>query len=137
MKNKFQTLIKIFFFFFHACKSLMGLKLVNIFSGNNLSRPYDSHPGMAYHTGFLSRMGNSRLPPYPHPTTIQPLAQLKQAMSFPLTGGTKPLSPSGNDRQSKRKSSVSETVCVSSAFAPPRAWLVGSPSLTRDKRGNE
>ncbi|KAG8172150.1 hypothetical protein JTE90_028295, partial [Oedothorax gibbosus] len=105
-------------------------------SSSTLSRPYDSHPGMAYHTSFVNRMGNSRLPPYPHPTTILPLAQLKQCLSFPLTGGGKPLSPSGSDRHSKRKSSTttSESVCVSSAFAPPRAWLVGSPSLTRDKR---
>ncbi|XP_035218906.1 breast carcinoma-amplified sequence 3-like isoform X2 [Stegodyphus dumicola] len=103
-------------------------------STSSLSRAYDSHPGMAYHTSSLSRMGNSRLPPYPHPTTIQPLAQLKQAITFPLTSAAKPKSPSGKDRVYKRNSSASEIVCVSSAFAPARAWLVGSPSLTRDKR---
>ncbi|GBM40158.1 Breast carcinoma-amplified sequence 3 [Araneus ventricosus] len=103
-------------------------------SGSNLSRAYDSHPSMAYQTSFLSRMGNSRLPPYPHPTTIQPLAQLKQALSLGLSAGaSKPRSP-GKDRLSKRKSSASEIVCISSTFAPARAWLVGSPSLTRDKR---
>ncbi|GFQ86578.1 breast carcinoma-amplified sequence 3 homolog [Trichonephila clavata] len=103
-------------------------------SGSNLSRAYDTHPSMAYQTSFLSRMGNSRLPPYPHPTTIQPLAQLKQALSLALSSGaSKPRSP-GKDRLTKRKSSASDIVCISSAFAPPRAWLVGSPSLTRDKR---
>ncbi|XP_055940994.1 BCAS3 microtubule associated cell migration factor-like [Argiope bruennichi] len=103
-------------------------------SGSNLTRAYDAHPSMAYQTSFLSRMGNSRLPPYPHPTTIQPLAQLKQALSLGLSAGaSKPRSP-GKDRLSKRKSSTSEIVCISSAFAPARAWLVGSPSLTRDKR---
>ncbi|GFU24871.1 breast carcinoma-amplified sequence 3 homolog [Nephila pilipes] len=103
-------------------------------SGSNLSRAYDTHPSMAYQTSFLSRMGNSRLPPYPHPTTIQPLAQLKQALSLALsTGASKPRSP-GKDRLTKRKSSASDIVCISSVFAPPRAWLVGSPSLTRDKR---
>ncbi|GIX68121.1 breast carcinoma-amplified sequence 3 homolog [Caerostris extrusa] len=103
-------------------------------SASNLSRAYDTHPSMAYQTGFLSRMGNSRLPPYPHPTTIQPLAQLKQALSLALSAGaSKPRSP-GKDRLNKRKSSGSEIVCISTAFAPPRAWLVGSPSLTRDKR---
>lgn len=80
-------------------------------------------------------MSNSRLPPFPHPTTIQPLAQLKQALSFPLTSAAKPKSP-GKDRLYKRNSTASEIVCVSSAFAPARAWLVGSPSLTRDKRGS-
>ncbi|KFM78155.1 Breast carcinoma-amplified sequence 3-like protein, partial [Stegodyphus mimosarum] len=102
-------------------------------SSSSLSRAYDSHPGMAYHASSLSRMGNSRLPPYPHPTTIQPLAQLKQAVTFPLTSAAKPKSP-GKDRVYKKNSSASEIVCVSSAFAAARAWLVGSPSLTRDKR---
>ncbi|XP_054711123.1 BCAS3 microtubule associated cell migration factor-like [Uloborus diversus] len=103
-------------------------------SCSSLSRPYDSHPSMAYNSSSLSRMGNSRLPPYPHPTTIQPLAQLRHGLAFPLTSAAKPKSPSGKDRIYKKNSTASEIVCVSSAFAPARAWLVGSPSLTRDKR---
>ncbi|XP_042899479.1 BCAS3 microtubule associated cell migration factor isoform X2 [Parasteatoda tepidariorum] len=102
-------------------------------SASNLARAYDTHPSMAYQTGVMSRMGNSRLPPYPHPTTIQPLAQLKQVITFPLAGGAAPKSP-GKEKTYKRNSLSSEIMCVSSAFAPPRAWLVGSPSLTRDKR---
>lgn len=89
---------------------------------------------MAYQTSVMSRMGNSRLPPYPHPTTIQPLAQLKQVITFPLAGGATPKSP-GKEKTYKRNSLSSEIMCVSTVFAPPRAWLVGSPSLTRDKRG--
>lgn len=103
-------------------------------SGSSSGRVYDSHPSVPYHSTNISRMGNARLPPYPHPTTVTPAAQLKQSLAFPLTTSGKPKSPSVKDKTCRRTSSGSENVCLATAFAPARAWLVGSPSLTRDKR---
>lgn len=87
----------------------------------------------------MGRMGNPRLPPYPHPTTIHPLAQLKQPLSISVPGissNSGPKSPTSKGRRSSSTAQVVETVSVTATFGPPRAWLVGSPNLNREKIGN-
>lgn len=106
-------------------------------SGMVPSRSYDTHPSLPYHTTLLGRMGNPRLPPYPHPTTVLPLAQLKQPLSISVPGisnSSGPKSPTSKGRRSSTGGQTNENINVVAVFAPPRAWLVGSPSLNREKR---
>ncbi|XP_066992105.2 breast carcinoma-amplified sequence 3 homolog [Anabrus simplex] len=93
---------------------------------------------------------NPRLPPYPHPTVIAPLAQIRQPMTHPLLSGVAPLSPNTVSQQAYhrnpparalgRSQSLSDEgipggvvpLRMATCFAPPRAWLVGSPTVPRD-----
>uniref|UniRef100_T1J6D8 BCAS3 microtubule associated cell migration factor n=1 Tax=Strigamia maritima TaxID=126957 RepID=T1J6D8_STRMM len=95
---------------------------------------YDARENVPYHNTVCGRMGNPRLPPYPQPTYVQALAQIRQPLTFTNIGNSLSKSPPTKGRGSFSNNS-SESVRVVSVFALPRAWLVGSPSIARDKGG--
>ncbi|KAK7865422.1 hypothetical protein R5R35_012788 [Gryllus longicercus] len=92
---------------------------------------------------------NPRLPPYPHPTVIHPLAQIRQPITHILSGMT-PVSPTVFSQQTYhrnpsarmigRSQSVSDEgssgcglpLRVTACFAAPRAWIVSSPTVPRE-----
>lgn len=100
----------------------------------SMVRTCDSHPSVLYQTTVSGRMGNPRLPPYPHPLTISALAQVRQPHTFPLPSTSQSKNSPGKDRSGRRSSGSLDSMNVVAMFAPPRAWLVGSPNLARDKR---
>lgn len=87
---------------------------------------------------------NPRLPPYPHPTVVQPLAQIRQPGLYPSSAPTSPspvqpqLQQQGYSRNPplrRNHSSASEDIIplrVAACFAAPRAWLVASPTISRE-----
>ncbi|KAH7957216.1 hypothetical protein HPB52_016176 [Rhipicephalus sanguineus] len=76
--------------------------------------------------GSLRRLG-------PQPTLVSPLAQIKQGTAFSVAGiGAPQNSPPRGRRPSGP--ATKEAFSIAAAFAPPRAWLVGSPSTSRDKK---
>ncbi|XP_012279625.1 breast carcinoma-amplified sequence 3 homolog isoform X2 [Orussus abietinus] len=65
---------------------------------------------------------NPRLPPYPHPTILHPLAQIRQPSS--LSHNTAQIQPRPQQRQrlhSDDGGSLPLKICA--CFAPPRAWI--------------
>ncbi|XP_042237211.1 BCAS3 microtubule associated cell migration factor-like isoform X3 [Homarus americanus] len=90
---------------------------------------FEVSPNLAY--------PNPRYPPYPSPTIIKPLVQLRQPLLQNLIGtmGTGP-SPSRSPPSSKspRSPSGDDIIKVASLFGSPRGWLAGSPTVPRDKQ---
>ena len=89
-----------------------------------------------------NNISNPRLPPYPHPTMLIPLAQIKHALSIPGLGGSNTGPGSGAGTGSKASSrSMTQTrldrLCVVTCFAPSRGWVCSSPGLMREKPGNK
>ncbi|XP_047110731.1 breast carcinoma-amplified sequence 3 homolog [Schistocerca piceifrons] len=98
---------------------------------------------------------NPRLPPYPHPTTVQPLAQVRQpsglhpssAPASPLPIGPQQTQHHQQHQQQgygrnplvRRTHSASSDdgipLRVAACFAPPRAWLAASPTGARENPG--
>ena len=77
---------------------------------------------------------NPRLPPYPHPTTVYPLIQIRQNLAIPgivsaASVGVK------NSRPTSQGACAVESVCVAACFAATRGWVAGSPSLSKDRTG--
>lgn len=107
------------------------------YTGVHIGRTYDSHPSIPYHSTMTGRMGNPRLPPYPHPTVVSPLAQIRQSTpfaGFTCSGGTR--SPPTKTTKGSSSRTGNETVNVAAVFAPPRSWIIGSPGITKDKNGS-
>ncbi|XP_058788982.1 breast carcinoma-amplified sequence 3 homolog isoform X2 [Phymastichus coffea] len=76
--------------------------------------------------------GNPRLPPYPHPTVVHPLAQLRQPASLSHAASQ------AQTRQQPRQCHASEDsgfgqVKLCACFAPPRAWLCSQREPTVNK----
>lgn len=71
--------------------------------------------------------------PYPHPTVVQPLAQLRQPVLMPLTGSTiTQRATSGRTRLGSNSEETSYIALrVAACFAPPRAYL---PQATHKQR---
>ncbi|KAL1122971.1 hypothetical protein AAG570_003295 [Ranatra chinensis] len=67
--------------------------------------------------------GNPRLPPFPHPTSVTALAQLRRWHHCGAGGGC-----AGAGAED---SSCGGSVRLAACFAPPRAWLPGRPRLKR------
>nr|CAD7394165.1 unnamed protein product [Timema cristinae] len=120
--------------------------------GRNSPIPYAASSGN-YETVALSPAmpyPNPRLPPYPHPTVVLPLAQIRQPFSHSLLSTSASTSPNLVSQQAyHRNPSVrvlgrtqsssddglpggSVPLQMTTCFAPPRAWLVGSPTVPRD-----
>ncbi|KAG1669950.1 Breast carcinoma-amplified sequence 3 [Nymphon striatum] len=103
------------------------------------SRSHESHQNWASLQGSAGQMGNPRLHPYPNPTVINPLAQLKQASArfSGMPTSSCPSSPNLSDtgRSLFGSASIDGKVTVSGTFAASRGWLVSSPTLPRDKSG--
>lgn len=76
--------------------------------------------------GGLRRLG-------PQPTLVSPLAQIKQGAAFSVAGIGAPQSSPPRGRRPSGPA-TKEAFSIAAAFAPPRAWLVGSPSTARDKK---
>lgn len=74
-------------------------------------------------------MGNPRLPPYPHPTTIPPAFQIKQPLNYVLNPGNKNQSPIHSPP------GLDNVYSVCAKFCSPRLCVVGSPNLDMERRG--
>ncbi|KAK7474430.1 hypothetical protein BaRGS_00034313 [Batillaria attramentaria] len=102
------------------------------------SGPQDHYPSLIRQNALNNNMGNPRLPPFPHPTTIHPLAQIKQQVLIPglstgiSTGSTtRPKSPPHS------ASATDNVFSVATCFAAPRLWVTSSPSLNVDRQGGK
>ncbi|XP_041348624.1 breast carcinoma-amplified sequence 3-like [Gigantopelta aegis] len=94
---------------------------------------HDHYPSLIRHNALNNNMGNPRLPPYPHPTTVYPLAQLKPQLCLPglgtgVTSGVQQHSPThtttGKDK----------VYSVSACFSAQRLWVAGAQTLTVERR---
>ena len=92
--------------------------------------------GQAEHFRHLNainnNMGNPRLPPYPHATTVQPLVQVRQSLTLPSLTGTTTSGQSVSQSRSQTTTKL-ESVCLAACFAKSRGWVAGSPTVPRDK----
>ncbi|XP_046394337.1 BCAS3 microtubule associated cell migration factor-like isoform X2 [Ischnura elegans] len=117
-------------------------------------------PSSSVHVELAIPYVNPRLPPFPHPTTITPLARLRQPSlsgSMPSTtrhtshhpnhpcrlpasaggsgavgGGSGPVGRGGSGcRGGGPEESI--PLRVTACFAPSRAWVVGSPTVGKDR----
>ena len=86
------------------------------------------------HHNALNTSDNPRLSPFPHSTTVQPLAQIKQILNLPgLGGATKSSSAGSLTGSSEPNIVVPESMCVAACFAASRGWVGASPTLQREK----
>ncbi|XP_076452638.1 BCAS3 microtubule associated cell migration factor-like [Babylonia areolata] len=90
--------------------------------------PQDHYPSLIRQNALNNNMGNPRLPPFPHPTTIQPLAQIKSqdiiaGLGAGITGGTAAIRPKSPPHSASATDSV---FSVAAAFATPRLWVTSS-----------
>ena len=91
----------------------------------------DHYPALMHQNTMNNIISNPRLPPYPHPTTVHPVVQIRQSINIPGIGG----STSGCKKGKVTSPSVVDSVCLATCFASSRGWVVGSPSVARDKGG--
>lgn len=97
---------------------------------------------MAEHAVQSTAYANPRLPPFPHPTVVLPLAQLRQPSSLNSTstlmsvagataqsGSSK--STSGRTRHSSIEESHSKPLRVAAVFAKARSWLLDPPGMVK------
>ncbi|XP_055526525.1 breast carcinoma-amplified sequence 3 homolog isoform X2 [Wyeomyia smithii] len=97
---------------------------------SHLEHPSSHMPTSAY--------ANPRIPPFPHPTVVQPLAQLRQPSSLGTQSsgstGSKSTSTSGRQRNSSSSSSddLVKPLRVCATFAKARSWLLDPPGSARD-----
>lgn len=96
---------------------------------------------MAEHAVHSTAYANPRLPPFPHPTVVLPLAQLRQPTSLnsasSLTSITSPQSTQQGHLNSRQRlhsteESHSKPLRVAAVFAKPRSWLLDPPGLTHE-----
>ncbi|KAJ8676215.1 hypothetical protein QAD02_012001 [Eretmocerus hayati] len=72
---------------------------------------------------------NPRLPPYPHPTVLHPLAQIRQPSS--LNHVTSQAQPRVQQRQRLHSDDgVTLPLKICACFAPPRAWIYAQRDAT-------
>nr|XP_045610030.1 BCAS3 microtubule associated cell migration factor-like isoform X2 [Procambarus clarkii] len=93
-------------------------------SPNSSKFAFEVSPNLAY--------PNPRYPPYPTPTIIKPLVQLRQPLLQNLIGPSPSRSPPST--KSPKSPSGDDIIKVSSVFGSPRGWLAGSPTVPRDKQ---
>ncbi|XP_076035615.1 BCAS3 microtubule associated cell migration factor-like [Oratosquilla oratoria] len=92
---------------------------------------FEPSPNMAY--------PNPRYPPYPTPTVVKPLAQLRQPLLQNLietiaSGPSPSRSPPGS--KTPRSPSGDYVIKVAAMFGGPRGWLAGSPTVPHEKQHN-
>jgi breast carcinoma-amplified sequence 3 len=96
---------------------------------------------MAEHTVHTTAYANPRLPPFPHPTVVLPLAQLRQPSSLSSTSSLsspqstqQALKGQMHTRQRLQSSeeSHSKPLRVAAVFAKPRSWLLDPPGLNHE-----
>ncbi|XP_021701305.1 breast carcinoma-amplified sequence 3 homolog isoform X2 [Aedes aegypti] len=96
---------------------------------SHLEHPMSQTPTSAY--------ANPRIPPFPHPTIVQPLAQLRQptTLGSQSNNSTNVKSAGSNGRQRHSSSSSDDLVKplrVCATFAKARSWLLDPPGSARD-----
>ena len=95
----------------------------------------DSFRHLAHqHNTINSQLCNPRLPPYPHPTTVYALLQIRQAGTL-LGGGATGVGGASCGKAGQQGMSNTDNICVAACFAKSRAWAIGSPNMGRDKLG--
>ncbi|XP_065366465.1 uncharacterized protein LOC135959270 [Calliphora vicina] len=102
-----------------------------------------SHSESTTFTQSLQPYHNSALPPFPRPTVVMPLAQLRQPFALGSPPGSATLAgvksvagSSGSGSQRQRLSSLSDDsgkpLSVCAIFAKSRSWLLDPPNVTRE-----
>jgi len=91
---------------------------------------YDRYPTLIQQNTLNNNMGNPRLPPYPHPTTVIPAFQIKQPLNVVLNPANKNQSPSHSP------TAIDNVYSVCAKFCTPRLCVVGSPKLDMERRGS-
>lgn len=97
---------------------------------------------MSEHAVQSTAYANPRLPPFPHPTVVLPLTQLRQPSSLSSTSslmsqtsstqlGSKGNSGTGRQRHHSTEESHSKPLRVAAIFAKARSWLLDPPGLVR------
>ncbi|XP_078051890.1 uncharacterized protein LOC144477984 isoform X2 [Augochlora pura] len=72
---------------------------------------------------------NPRLPPYPHPTVLHPLAQIRQQSTLNYTNSQVQQRPQQRQRlHSDDSATLPLKICA--CFAPPRAWMYAQREST-------
>ena len=97
----------------------------------------DSFSALNQQSALNATMGNPRLPPYPKPTTIAPLAQIKHLSPLANVGSVTGMASSNSTRlRSPGQAPVSDYVGISACFASSRAYAIGSSAKgPREKTG--
>ncbi|XP_072042853.1 BCAS3 microtubule associated cell migration factor-like [Amphiura filiformis] len=87
----------------------------------------DSFSSLNQQSALNATMGNPRLPPYPKPATIAPLAQIKHLNPLANVGSVTGMSSTNSTRvRSPGQAPVSDYVGISTCFANSRAYAMGS-----------
>lgn len=94
---------------------------------------------MAEHAVHSTAYANPRLPPFPHPTVVLPLAQLRQPSSLSSASSLTSLSSPpgsqhlhGRQRHHSTEESHSKPLRVAAVFAKARSWLLDPPGLAHE-----
>lgn len=93
---------------------------------------------MAEHSNnVVTAYTNPRLPPFPHPTVVLPLAQLRQPTNLgSTTNNSTQQGSKQHNHQRQRLSSMSEDqshpLRVAAVFAKSRSWLLDPPGVVRE-----
>ncbi|KAH3885460.1 BCAS3 microtubule associated cell migration factor-like isoform X2 [Dreissena polymorpha] len=95
------------------------------------SGQYDRYPTLIQQNTLNNNMGNPRLPPYPHPITIQPAYQIKQPLNVVLNPASKNASPSHSP------TGLDNVYSVCARFCTPRLCVVGSPKLDLERNAGK
>lgn len=84
-----------------------------------------------------SALNNPRLPPYPPPVTVVPLAQIKQPAILASVGAVTGMTGNATRPRSacSQTAAVSDYVCISTCFGSSRGHFVTSSKGTREKNG--
>ena len=75
------------------------------------------------------------MPPFPHPTTVQPLIQIRQSLTLPglsQTAHNQTAALAGSQTNNQL-----ENVCVAATFGRSRGWLAGTSAAQWDKDANK
>ncbi|GFR86101.1 breast carcinoma-amplified sequence 3-like protein [Elysia marginata] len=88
------------------------------------SGPQENYPSLIRQNALRNNTGNPRLPPYPHPTPLMPLAQIKQALSIPGLGSASSSSTSLSSQSPSHSTSPKDSGVyhVCSTFSPQRLY---------------
>ena len=101
--------------------------------GSSPGHHSDHYRAMLHHNAINNNIHNPRLPPYPHPTTVFPLVQIKQTISIPGIGTSGSTTKPASQTQANKPPT---SICVATCFARSRGWVAGSPNVSRDRSGN-